>query len=119
MSYLDLYQQSIEQPEVFWRKQAELIKWYEFPETILSQNEHGYFRWISDGKLNTPYQALDAQIEDCCGSQLSLIYDSPVTNSQRNFTYTELRDEVAVPPTIDDPVILDEIQDVMQESVIV
>jgi len=33
MSYKDLYQQSIEQPEVFWRKQAELIKWYEFPET--------------------------------------------------------------------------------------
>ena len=33
MSYQDLYLQSIEQPEVFWRKQAELIKWYEFPET--------------------------------------------------------------------------------------
>ena len=25
-----------------------------------------------------------------------MIYDSPVTNSQRKFTYTELRDEVAV-----------------------
>jgi propionyl-CoA synthetase len=33
MSYQDLYQQSIEQPEIFWRKQAELIKWYDFPET--------------------------------------------------------------------------------------
>ena len=96
MSYQDLYQQSIEQPEVFWRKQAELIKWYEFPETILSQDENGFFRWFAGGKLNTSYLALDAQIEDGRGNQLALIYDSPVTNSQRKFTYTELRDEVAV-----------------------
>ena len=53
MSYQDLYQQSIEQPEVFWRNLAELVKWYEFPETILSQDEHGFFRWFAGGKLNT------------------------------------------------------------------
>ena len=64
MSYQDLYQQSIEQPEVFWRKQAELIKWYEFPETILSQDENGFFRWFAGGKLNTSYMSLDAHIED-------------------------------------------------------
>ena len=47
MSYQDLYQQSIEQPEVFWRKQAELIKWYEFPETILSQDEQfAEIQWV-------------------------------------------------------------------------
>ena len=96
MSYQDLYQQSIEQPEVFWRKQAELIKWYEFPETILSQDENGFFRWFAGGKLNTSYLALDAQIEDGRGDQLALIYDSPVTNSQSKYTYTELRDKVTV-----------------------
>ena len=96
MSYEDLYQQSIEQPEVFWRKQAELIKWYEFPETILSQDEHGFFRWFAGGKLNSSYLALDAHIEDGRGDQLALIYDSPVTNSQSKYTYTELRDKVTV-----------------------
>ena len=90
MSYQNLCQQSVEQPEVFWRKQAELIKWYEFSETILSQDEHGYFRWFAGGKLNTPYLALDSQIEDGRGNQLALIYDFPVTNSQRKFTNTEL-----------------------------
>ena len=43
MSYQGLYQQFIEQSEVFWRKQAELIKLYEFPETILLQDENGFF----------------------------------------------------------------------------
>ena len=95
MSYLDIYQQSIEQPELFWREQAEQIKWYEFPETILSQDEHGFYRWFSGGKLNTSYLALDVHIEEGRGGQLAMIYDSPTTNTQQKFTFLELRDEVA------------------------
>ena len=53
MSFQDLYQQSIVQSEVFLRKQAELIKWYEFPDTILLRDENGFFRWFAGGKLNT------------------------------------------------------------------
>ena len=95
MSYLDIYQQSIEQPELFWREQAEQIKWYELPETILSQDEHGFYRWFSGGKLNTSYLALDVHIEEGRGAQLAMIYDSPATDSQQKFTFLELRDEVA------------------------
>jgi propionyl-CoA synthetase len=95
MNYHDEYQQSIEQPEVFWRKQAEQIKWYEFPETILSQDEHGFYRWFAGGKLNTSYLALDVHIEEGRGDQLALVYDSPVANMQQKFTYAELQDTVA------------------------
>ncbi len=95
MSYLDIYQQSIEQPELFWREQAEQIKWYELPETILSQDEHGFYRWFSGGKINTSYLALDVHIEEGRGAQLAMIYDSPATDSQQKFTFMELRDEVA------------------------
>ena len=95
MNYHDEYQQSIEQPEVFWRKQAEQIKWYEFPETILSQDEHGFYRWFAGGKLNTAYLALDVHIEEGRGDQLALVYDSPAANMQQKFTYEELRDTVA------------------------
>ena len=95
MSYLDIYQQSIEQPERFWREQAEQIKWYEFPETILSQDEHGFYRWFSGGKLNTSYLALDVHIEEGRGGQLAMIYDSPTTDTQQKFTFLELRNEVA------------------------
>jgi len=95
MNYHDEYQQSIEQPEVFWRKQAEQIKWYEFPETILSQEEHGFYRWFAGGKLNTAYLALDVHIEEGRGDKLALVYDSPAANMQQKFTYAELRDTVA------------------------
>ncbi|MEE2600191.1 MAG: AMP-binding protein, partial [SAR324 cluster bacterium] len=95
MSYLNIYQKSLEQPEIFWREQAEKIKWYEFPEKILSQDEQGFYRWFSGGKLNTSYLALDVHIEEGRGAQLAMIYDSPSTNSQEKYTFLELRDEVA------------------------
>jgi hypothetical protein len=37
---------------------------YEFPETILSQDENGFFRWFAGGKLNISYLSLDAHIVD-------------------------------------------------------
>ena len=42
MGYKKEFQESIENPEKFWRKQAELIKWYEFPNSILSEDENGF-----------------------------------------------------------------------------
>ena len=95
MGYQEEYRESIEQPEQFWRRQAEQIAWYEFPQSILTQNERGYHCWFQGGKLNSSYLALDHHVEAGRGGQLALIYDSPVTDSQRKFTFTELRDEVA------------------------
>ena len=63
MSYQDLYQHSIEQPELFWRKQAELIKWYEFPETILSQDEHGFFGWFLHKTMTFHQFVVDDPVE--------------------------------------------------------
>ena len=95
MSYLDIYKQSIEQPELFWREQAEQIKWYEFPETILSQDKHGPYRLFSGGKLNTSNLVLYLHIKKGWGTHLVMIYDSPATNSLQNFTFLALRDKVA------------------------
>ena len=95
MGYKKEFQESIENPEKFWRKQAELIKWYEFPNTILSEDENGFYRWFKGGKLNTSYLLLDYHIECGRGDQTALIYDSPVTNSQRKFNFKELLEKVA------------------------
>jgi propionyl-CoA synthetase len=45
--------------------------------------------------LNTCYNALDLHVDRGRGKQAALIYDSPVTQTVRTFTYFELRDEVA------------------------
>ena len=52
-------------------------------------------RWFPDGRLNTCHNALDRHVEGGRGDQPALIYDSPVTGTQRSYSYAELRDEVA------------------------
>lgn len=95
MSYADIYRKSIENPEAFWKEQAEKITWQTFPETILSTGENGFPQWFSDGFLNASYLALDKHIEDGFGEEIAIIYDSPVTQTVRKFTYNEVKSEVA------------------------
>src|SRR5207245_4904492 len=45
--------------------------------------------------LNTCYNALDLHVDRGRGKQPALVYDSPVTDTIRVFTYAELRDAVA------------------------
>lgn len=95
MSYQDEYTQSSNNPTVFWKKQADKIKWVKKPKTILSTNSEGNYEWFKDGELNTSYLALDYHIEQGRGENIALIYDSPVTNTKQKFTYIELKKEVA------------------------
>ncbi|MEE4112436.1 MAG: propionyl-CoA synthetase, partial [Desulfobacteraceae bacterium] len=46
-------------------------------------------------QINTCYNALDHHIDQGRGDQLALIYDSPVTDTIKKYTYSQLRDEVA------------------------
>jgi len=96
MNYKKEYQASVENPEAFWREKADLLEWYKKPERVLSIDEQGIHRWFADGELNSCYLALDYHVENGRGDQVALIYDSPVTGQQKKFSYTELRDQVAL-----------------------
>ena len=96
MSYLSEYQDAIENPEKYWRNQAQKIHWFTFPETILSKDKQGHYHWFEGGKLNTCYLALDQHVLNGRGDQPALIYDSPVTNIKRSFTYNDLLEQVSL-----------------------
>ena len=95
MKYKEIYEDSIEHPEKFWAEQADAIEWYNKPETILSKDENGYPLWYKDGELNICYLALDKHIQDGFGDQVAFIYDSPVTQTVKKYTYSEVKTEVA------------------------
>jgi propionyl-CoA synthetase len=95
MNYNELYSKSINQPEAFWKEQADSIDWYNKPELILSKDENGYPLWYKDGELNICYLALDKHIQDGFGDNVAVIYDSPVTQTVRKYTYSEVKTEVA------------------------
>ena len=95
MDYYELYQHSLDEPAAFWAEQAKAIDWFEFPEHIQSQDADGLTRWYKGGKLNTCYLALDHHVQNGNADQTALIYDSPVTQTKKQYTYQELLDETA------------------------
>ncbi|BBM89732.1 propionyl-CoA synthetase [Spirochaetota bacterium] len=94
-SYRKEYENSINDPAAYWGKQAQAITWFKPPEVILTKNDKGLYRWFADGVLNTCYLALDHHIEAGRGDNRALIYDSPVTQTKKTYTFTELHDAVA------------------------
>ena len=94
-TYAQEYQRSLTDPEGFWLDAAKAIQWTKEPARALDSSKAPLFRWFPDGELNTSFNALDRHVESGRGEQPALIWDSPVTSSQRTYTYSQLRDEVA------------------------
>ena len=93
--YDELFRRSLDEPERFWSEAAEAIDWITPPERVLDDSRAPLYRWFAGGQLNTCYNALDRHVDGGRADQPALIYDSPVTDTVRRYTYRELRDEVA------------------------
>jgi propionyl-CoA synthetase len=92
--YDEAYTRSLRDPEAFWAAVAEDIYWERRWDRVLDDSRPPYYRWFAGGVLNTCYNALDLHIDRGRGKQRALVYDSPVTDTIKTFTFFELRDEV-------------------------
>ncbi len=95
MNYCEIYTKSITSSEAFWAEQANQLKWYKKPTSILTTDKNDYPLWFADGELNACYLALDKHIEDGFGEQVAIIYDSPVTQTIKKYTFDQVKTEVA------------------------
>ena len=94
-AYHQLYSDAQQDPEGFWLEQAHRLHWFKAPQQAANLKTNGLADWFPDGECNISYQALDAQIEAGRGEQVALYYDSPVTQTKQQWTFNQLRDEVA------------------------
>lgn len=92
--YDDVYGQSIKDPEKFWSEAATKVHWYHKWDKVLDVVD-GHYRWFVGGCMNSCYNALDLHIHNGRANQLALIFDSPVTDTKKSYTYRQLRDRVA------------------------
>ncbi len=95
MNYCDIYTKSITSSEAFWEEQANHLEWYKKPSSIVSKDNNDYPLWFADGELNACFLALDKHIKDGFGEQIAIIYDSPVTQTVKKYTFNEVKTEVA------------------------
>lgn len=90
-----VYRRSIEDPEGFWAEAAGGIDWDRKWAAVLDDSAAPLYRWFTGGVLNTCHNALDRHVAAGRAEQAAIIYDSPVTGTQRTITYRQLLDEVA------------------------
>ncbi len=95
-SYAKTYERSLSDPKSFWAQAAQDIDWFVEPKQILDHSRPPFSRWFVGGELNTCHNALDRHVDGGRADQLALVYDSPVTEVLRSFTYRQLRDDVAL-----------------------
>ncbi len=93
--YDEIYRRSMDDPEGFWADAAEDVYWTRRWDRVLDDSRKPLYRWFAGGQLNTCYNALDVHVEQGRGDQAAMIYDSPVTDTVRTFTYREFRDLTA------------------------
>jgi propionyl-CoA synthetase len=90
MSYKKNYESWKNDPISFWEKKANNIYWSKKWKTVLDQTNAPFWSWFTEGELNTCYNCLDIHIENGNGDRNALIYDSPITNTKKIYTYKEL-----------------------------
>jgi len=94
--YNSLYKTAQAHPEKFWANAAAAVSWYKQPEKILDDSSPPFYKWYSGATLNVCYNALDRHVEAGRGNRAALIFDSAMTGQQRTYSYSQLRDEVAL-----------------------
>ena len=94
--YHEVYARWQRDPQGFWGEAAAEIDWIEPATTVFDPNAGVYGRWFSGAVCNTCYNALDRHVLRGRGGQPALIYDSPVTNTKRTFTFAEVLAEVRI-----------------------
>jgi acetyl-CoA synthetase len=85
--------EAAEDPDAFWGRAAEQLPWFRKWDTVFEW-DFPTFRWFVGGRTNLAYNCLDHHVAAGRGDETALIYLNE-RGERRQFTYAEMRDEVA------------------------
>ncbi|HLI10259.1 MAG TPA: acetate--CoA ligase [Alphaproteobacteria bacterium] len=93
--YRKLYQQSLNDPEGFWREQGKRLDWFTPFTKVKDCSFTGdvHIRWYHDGKLNAAHNCLDRHLKTR-GDQTAILWEGDDPKESRHITYRELHAEV-------------------------
>ena len=94
--YRALYEQSVRDPDGFWREQAQRVDWIKpftkVKETSFEEADFG-ISWFADGTLNLSANCLDRHLAER-GDQAAILWAGDDPSESRTITYAELHAEV-------------------------
>ena len=94
--YQQMYQQSIDQPDLFWSEQAsEFLTWDTPWQTVCNYDfAAGEATWFGGGKLNVAVNCIDRHLASRA-DQTALIWEGDEPSDDKNITYAELHKQVS------------------------
>jgi acetyl-CoA synthetase len=93
--YQEMYRRSIEEPEAFWREQAEILDWlHPFRFVMDVDPEEVDFSWFSGGRLNACYNCVDRHLADK-PEKTAIIWAGDEPGEYRYISYREVKHNVA------------------------
>lgn len=94
-SYDELHRRSIAERELFWDEVGQCVEWHRPYTQVLDNSEEPFTRWYVGGELNACHNAVDRHVSAGRGDQVAIINDSPVTQTVRKTTYSQLQEQVS------------------------
>lgn len=94
--YKKVYQESVDNPEAFWKKEAETFLWKSpFDKTLEWDFDGPDVKWFLNGKLNITENCLDRHIESR-GDQTAILWEPNDPNAPvKKYSYKELLSQVS------------------------
>jgi propionyl-CoA synthetase len=93
MNYADFYRASIDQPEVFWAEQAQLIGWQRPWDRVCDNSHPPFSRWFVGGQTNLCHNAVDRHAATH-PDRNALIWVSTEVDQEKIYTFAQLQREV-------------------------
>ncbi|WP_263064537.1 acetate--CoA ligase [Dickeya dadantii] len=94
--YKKMYQESVQDPDAFWREQGKIVDWikpYHQVKNTSFDPGHVRIRWFEDGTLNVAANCLDRHL-DTLGDQTAIIWEGDDAGESKKVTYRELHQAV-------------------------
>ena len=95
-TYKTMYQQSVVNPDGFWREQAQRIDWIKLFEKVKQtsfDDHHVDIKWFADGTLNVSHNCLDRHLAER-GDQVAIIWEGDDPADHQEITYRQLHEQV-------------------------
>jgi acetyl-CoA synthetase len=93
--YVTLYQQSLADPEGFWREQAKRLHWIKPFTRVKNTRFTGdvSIKWFEDGTLNAAYNCIDRHLAERA-DQTAILWEGDNPQEHRHVSYAELHENV-------------------------
>ena len=90
--YLEIYEESVKDPEKFWDREARKLEWFRTWVKVLEWDPP-FARWFVGGLLNASHLCLDRHVKTWRRSKVAIYWEDEVGNT-RTLSYSQLYSEV-------------------------